>query len=83
MGGIVMTINARQVLVTSKDTSEFQDNTFYKLTFVDMEDRKQYNASCKDYELFCEIEDMKFNTLEFELSRNNYGMKLTVTGLIK
>ena len=55
MGGIVMTINARQVLVTSKDTSEFQGNTFYKLTFVDTEDRK-------------------FNTLESELSRNNYGM---------
>ena len=76
-----MTINSRQVLVTSKETSEFQGNTFYKLTFVDTEDRKQYNASCKDYELFCKIEDMKFNTLEFELSRNNYGMKLTVTGI--
>ena len=83
MGGIVMTINARQVLVTSKDASEFQGNTFYKLTFVDMEDRKQYNASCKDYELFCEIEDMKLNTLDLELSCNKYGMKLTVTGIIK
>ena len=62
-----MTINNKQVLVTSKDSSEFQGNTFYKLTFVDMEDRKQYNASCKDYELFC----------------NKYGMKLTVTGIIK
>ena len=78
-----MTINAKQVLVTSKETSEFQGNTFYKLTFVDMEDRKQYNASCKDYELFCEIEDMKLNTLDLELSCNKYGMKLTVTGLIK
>ena len=78
-----MTINARQVLVTSKETSEFQGNTFYKLTFVDMEDRKQYNASCKDYELFCEIEDMKLNTLDLELSCNKYGMKLTVTGIIK
>ena len=78
-----MTINARQVLVTSKEESEFQGNTFYKLTFVDMEDRKQYNASCKDYELFCEIEDMKLNTLDLELSCNKYGMKLTVTGLIK
>lgn len=83
MGGIVMTINSKQVLVTSKDASEFQGNTFYKLTFVDMEDRKQYNASCKDYELFCEIEDMKLNTLDLELSCNKYGMKLTVTGLIK
>ena len=83
MGGIVMTINAKQVLVTSKDAAEFQGNTFYKLTFVDMEDRKQYNASCKDYELFCEIEDMKLNTLDLELSCNKYGMKLTVTGLIK
>ena len=83
MGGIVMTINAKQVLVTSKEKSEFQGNTFYKLTFVDMEDRKQYNASCKDYELFCEIEDMKLNTLDLELSCNKYGMKLTVTGIIK
>ena len=27
-----MTINAKQVLVTSKEKSEFQGNTFYKMT---------------------------------------------------
>ena len=81
MGGIVMTINAKQVLVTSKEKSEFQGNTFYKMTFVDMEDRKQYNASCKDEDMYSLIQDMAPNNLILQLTKNNYGMKLTVTGI--
>ena len=81
MGGIVMTINAKQVLVTSKEKSEFQGNTFYKMTFVDMEDRKQYNASCKDEDMYSLIQDMAPNNLILQLTKNNYGMKLTVIGI--
>ena len=76
-----MTINAKQVLVTSKEKSEFQGNTFYKMTFVDMEDRKQYNASCKDEDMYSMIQDMAPNNLILQLTKNNYGMKLTVIGI--
>ena len=76
-----MTINAKQVLVTSKEKSEFQGNTFYKMTFVDMEDRKQYNASCKDEDMYSLIQDMAPNNLILQLTKNNYGMKLTVIGI--
>ena len=81
MGGISMTLNARPVLITSKEVSEFEEKQFYKVTFVDMEDRKQYNASCKDEDMYSMIQDMAPNNLILQLTKNNYGMKLTVIGI--
>ena len=76
-----MTLNARPVLITSKEVSEFEGIQFYKVTFVDIEDRKQYNASCKDEDMYSLIQDMAPNNLILQLTKNNYGMKFTVIGI--
>ena len=81
MGGISMTLNARPVLITSKEVSEFEGKQFYKVTFVDIEDRKQYNASCKDDDMYSLIQDMAPNNLILQLTQNKYGMKFTVIGI--
>lgn len=80
MGGISMTISARPVLVTSKEKSEFEGKVYYKLTFVDLEDRKQYNASCKE-DIFEAIPDMQTCNLSMQLTSNKFGMKLSIIGI--